>query len=210
MIPLPGRKKVGLYGGTFDPIHFGHLNLALELKEAHHLDEILFCPAAVSPHKFNQPPAPSKEHRRMMVELAIEPIKSFVLYDGELKREGPSYTIDTVREILGSEEARKQAWQLYLLIGEDALSQLSEWKNVEELISLTIPLIGSRGSEVDVHSLSLSSKSREKIRQGMTKIPLLDISSTGMRDRIKKRLYCGHLIPAKVLDYIHKHHLYFL
>lgn len=202
------RKRIGFFGGTFDPIHFGHLNLAIQLMEMHRLDQVWICPAKQSPHKDLTPPAASAHHRRSMLALGIEPLSHFKLIDVELNREGRSYTIDTIKFL--SEQARKedQNLQFHLIIGEDALEGLSNWKEVEELIELAPPFIGSRVSIAAPIALSLSSPVLKAVQEGMTKIASMEISSTGIRQRLQKGLYCGHLVPAPVLEYIQKNKLY--
>ena len=93
-------KKVGFFGGTFDPIHFGHINLALQLKEILALDEVLICPANISPQKSELPPVASPKDRLNMISIMIEGIEGFRLLDMEIQRKGISYTIDSVRFIL--------------------------------------------------------------------------------------------------------------
>ncbi len=167
-------KKVGFFGGSFDPIHFGHIALALRLLEAHQLDEILFCPAFCSPFKLDRPPLAQAEHRLAMLKLALDHPK-FQICPLEIERGGPSYTIDTLRIL------KKEGTCFRLLLSEEAALYLDRWKDSEELVRLSPPLIGPRER---------------------------DISSTDIRARLKKKLYCGHLIPAKALDYIYAHRLY--
>jgi nicotinate-nucleotide adenylyltransferase len=197
-------KKVGFFGGTFDPIHFGHLNLAIQLMETQHLDEVLFCPAALSPLKTDQPPEAMKLHRKNMVSLAIEPIAGFKLIAHELEKETPSYTIDTLRYLM---QLQKDVTEWHLILGEDTLIHFSLWKEPETLISLAPPLIGSRtGESVSLNALPPFLK--EILKKRMVKIPLMDVSSTDLRERLQHNRYCGHLLPAKVLDYIHQNQLY--
>lgn len=190
--------KCGFFGGSFDPIHFGHLNLAIRLAEAHQLDRVFFSPVSLSPHKKEAPPIATAQQRLEMLELAIQGVPQFVLSDGELQQEGSSYTIDAIRRI----KEKHPHDSFYLLLGEDSLARLSEWKEVELLLDLAPPLIGTR-------SLSPFYVFNELIRKGLTQIPLLDISSTEIRERLKKRLCCEHLIPANVLDYINANKLYY-
>jgi nicotinate-nucleotide adenylyltransferase len=194
--------KVGFFGGTFDPIHFGHLNLAIELMERYHLDEVVFCPAAVSPLKEKTPPRVAAKHRKKMVALAIEPITRFSLLTEEVDREGPSFTFDTL-SILKKQRKDVKAW--HLILGEDTLQDFSLWKKAEELVSLAPPLVGSRTGAIR-EDLPLFLKNG--LRGGVVKIPLIDVSSTVIRNRLEQGLYCGHLIPAKVLDYIYQNQLY--
>lgn len=165
-------KKIGFFGGSFDPIHFGHIGLAVDLLEKYHLDEILFCPTFCSPFKTDNPPKETAFHRLKMVELALDH-PQFKICTLEIYRQGPSYTIDTLRELKGLD--------LRLLLSEESARNLSRWRDYEEIIQLAPPLIGARENK---------------------------ISSTEIRERLKKRLYCSHLIPAKALDYIMENALY--
>lgn len=192
-------KKVGFFGGSFDPIHLGHLNIAIELSERHQLDEVYVCPTSQSPFKKAKPPIASKEHRRAMVTAAISPLSHFTLLDFELQKNEPSYTIDTIRELLSLDHQSEKKKDYFLLLGEDALEHFHQWREVEELVKLAPPLIGSRQSLTTV---------APSIRKGLTAIPTMEISSTEIRDRVNKGLYCGHLLPAKVWDYIQQHQLY--
>lgn len=166
------KKSVGFFGGSFDPIHFGHITLAVQLMESHKLDEILFCPAFCSPFKKSTPPVASPEHRLAMLKLALD-LPQFKITTIELDQKGSSYTIDAIRALA--------IQGMRLILSEEAAAHLDKWKDTEELVRLAPPLIGPR------------------------EIP---ISSTEIRARLKKKLYCGHLIPAKALEYIHKHRLY--
>jgi nicotinate-nucleotide adenylyltransferase len=181
--------KIGLFGGSFDPIHFGHLNLALSLMEAHRLDRVLFCPSWLSPSKAEALHRASAPHRLQMTRLAIAEIPAFSLLESEVQREGFSYTIDTVRALLAGE---RRGSALHLILGEDAFQTLSAWKEADALRALAPPLVGGR-SGGGAHC---------------TPIPLMEISSTRVRERIREGKYCGHLVPAKVLDYIRQHRLY--
>jgi nicotinate-nucleotide adenylyltransferase len=193
--------RIGLLGGSFDPVHFGHLHVAITLLEAHDLDEVLFCPASKSPFKTDQPPIAAK-HRRALVELAIKEIDSFSVLDWEIEQSGPSYMIDTVKRWKKQNKA-----ELFLLMGEDQLPHLHRWKSVDELFTLCRPLIASREN----HTASvkeLSAWIQKLVAEGRTKSRVLEISSTEVRRRLKEGLYCGHLLPHLVLDYIQEHRLY--
>ncbi len=200
-------KKVGFFGGSFDPIHLGHLNVAIELAEKHKLDEVYICPTSQSPFKKAQPPIASKEDRRAMVTAAISPLPHFTLLDLELQNSMPCYTIDTIRALLASDQQHKKKKNYFLLLGEDAIENFHEWREVEELVKLATPLIGSRKTK-SFSTKGLTSVLSSSIEKGLTTIPILEISSTEIRDRLQKGLYCGHLLPAKVWDYIQQHQLY--
>ena len=139
-----------------------------------------------------------------MISLAIAPIKQFSLLDLELEREGPSYTIDTIHQL---KRMRPQE-QLHLILGEDQLAGLDRWKNIEELVQLAPPLIGARLGDFFIDISGLSANSLKLLHLGVSKIPLMDISSTEIRERLQQGKYCGHLVPSKVLDYIYQHQLY--
>src|ERR1700722_2254136 len=122
------KGKIGFFGGTFDPIHFGHLNLAVELLETHQLDEVWFCPAAINPHKQDVSCSPI-HHRLKMTELAICSHPSFHLLPIESSREGPSYTIDTLRELTNSESQRPHPRKIFLMMSDETASNFKNWKN---------------------------------------------------------------------------------
>jgi len=198
-------KKIGFFGGTFDPIHFGHINLALQLSEKHHLDEVLFCIAARSPFKKNRPPAAEAKHRLAMTRLAIQDIPGFKVSEIELQRSGISYTIDSLRSLRAEFERGHEAVQLYILLSDESLENFHLWKNAEEIVQLAAPLVGFRTIS---HEKIPASPVKGALLKGLTLTNRFEISSTQIRSRLKKGLYCRHLMPFKTLDYIHKHRLY--
>ncbi len=201
-------KKIGFFGGSFDPIHLGHLNLAIEIAEKHKLDEVYFCPTSQSPFKKARPPIATKEDRRAMVTGAISPLPQFTLLDFEIQKSMPSYTIDTIRALIALDEQQKKKKNYFLLLGEDALEQFHLWREVDELVKLATPLIGSRDKKSLIKPKNLTAALSSCVEKGITPIPIMEISSTEIRDRLQKGLYCGHLLPAKVWDYIQQHQLY--
>lgn len=178
---------IGFFGGTFDPIHFGHLNLALRLREKAGLKEVWFCPAYVSPFKTSVKSA-SPEDRYEMVKLAIEGIEGFKVLDTEIKKKAPSYTIDTLRELISETNETFR-----LIIGSDQEADFMKWKEAEALKILAPPLMGERAGSPSSSALPL---------------PLFDISATEIRERVKEGLYVGHQIPQAVQNYILKNKLY--
>lgn len=200
------EEHIGFFGGSFDPIHFGHIHLALQMLELHKLDRVLFCPAFLSPFRGDEPPRATPKQRLEMTALAIKPIEKFSLLDVEVKREETSYTIDTIRSLKKDAENRGKKCHFHLILGEDSLLRLADWKEIKDLLLLAPPLVGSRMPQ----ALSIPESLKPLIQKGITKIPVMEISSTEIRERIKKRLYCGHLVPAKVLDYIYENLLYYL
>lgn len=170
--------------------------------EAHKLDEILWIPAKLNPLKKQMPV--EDHHRLRMLELATEDVPFFKISDQEIKRQGVSYTIDTLREL----KMTNPMDQFYLLLGDDVIPHFMKWKEPEAIMDLATLLIGARyGSQVPDLS-HLSDKLKKPFEYGWTPIPILDISSTLLRKRLKDGLFCSHLMPAKVLDYIAAHHLY--
>ena len=203
------RYRKGFFGGTFDPIHNGHLHLALELSEAHNLDEVFFCPTSQSPHKKQSPPQASKDHRRAMVTAAIAPFPQFTLLDYELQKTMPCYTIDTIRSLIEADKERKgDKIHYFLLLGDDAAATLPTWKEVEELVLLATPLVGSREEELFSDIKGFPRSLSQLLNKGWTQIPRLEISSTWIRQRISQEKYAGYLVPGKVWDYIQTHQLY--
>jgi len=201
------RKKIGLFGGTFDPIHNGHLNLAFELLEKKNLDEIWFIPAQINPHKAHTNPTPI-EYRLEMVRCAIRGISYFRSKDLEKERPPPSYTIETLRTFIAAQAKKTAPHQFYLVMGEDSVPGFMRWHMSEEIVSLVPLLIGSR-SGIWQHEMSdFSLPVREAIQQGFTETRLMDISGTEIRNRFVRGLYCGHLLPPSVSKYIAKRHLY--
>lgn len=194
-------KSFGFFGGTFDPIHLGHLNLARHILEKKRLDHIFFSPANYSPEKEGDPPVASNEARKKMVELAIEEIPAFSVIDLELQREGPSYTIETIKLLMKEYPDA----QFHLILGEDLLFGLPKWKEVEELLRLAPPLIGTRpGDGVP----KLGGSIEKSVNAGKVEIPIVEISSTDLREWLLQKKDCRDFIPSKVLDYIEQKGLY--
>lgn len=194
-------KRIGIFGGTFDPVHFGHFHLALSLFEKRKLDEVWWMPAQGNPLKTNL--SASSSDRLAMLRLAIQDLAMFKVLDIELKRQAPSYTIESLQEI----KKIYPSYQFHLLLGDDILPQLEEWKEVNELIRLAPPLIGARRFR-DFPTLSLEENLIDILKRGWTEIPIIEISATDIRRRLQEKEFCGHLLPLKVLDYIASHHLY--
>ena len=212
-------QLIGLLGGTFNPIHFGHLRMAQELADALQLDEVRFIPSANPPHKST--PEVSATHRAAMVKIAIADNPLFTLDDRELLREGASYTIDTLialREALGEKTA------ICLLLGSDAFIQLNTWHRWHELLNYCHIVLVQRPNlksaqpklAEDLEALlhdhySENSADLAENKAGhihMQKITALDISSTAIRTLFKQGHVPHYLMPEQVISYIKQHHLY--
>jgi nicotinate-nucleotide adenylyltransferase len=201
-------KKIGLLGGTFDPIHCGHLNLAFELLEKASLDQIWFIPAQMNPHKTEALPPASLDHRLAMVQLAIQDVPHFVLKDLEKYRPPPSYTVHTLQAFIAEEALNPTPHHFYLLMGEDAVPGFFQWHLPEEIVRLVPLLIGSRSGVWQSDWANFSLPMREAIQKGLTPTRLMDVSSTLIRERLSQGAYCGHLLSASVLHYIQENRLY--
>ncbi|MDD5724273.1 MAG: nicotinate-nucleotide adenylyltransferase [Syntrophales bacterium] len=208
--------KWGLFGGTFDPVHLGHLRCAEEVLELFTLDKILFIPAGIQPLKTDRDILPF-HHRERMIRLAIEGNPSFSTSGIEDRRGGRSYSIETVRHFLNTAPA---GTELYFILGQDAFHEMPMWKEWRELLQLcnfvvmtrpgyeTKNLTGIFPSDVvalfhyDGASDGFTGPAGHSIFfRGLT---LLDISSTDIRNRVKTHRSIRHLVPDPVRDYILK------
>ena len=182
--------RLGLYGGSFDPVHHGHLILARQALEELSLDRIVFVPAAESPFKPNHSGA-SAEDRLVMVRLAIEAEPAFAVDPLELNREIPSYTIHTAREYI----TRHPADTLFFLVGEDHVAALPNWNQFKELDRLVHFAVLSRSDlPLDVGYPVIRRR--------------FDLSSTEIRNRVANNLPISYLVPENVRRYIHERNLY--
>lgn len=195
--------KIGLLGGSFDPLHFGHLNLAIEMLEKHQLDQVWFCPAKINPLKQASAPKEQSQERWKMLKIALDEIPAFKVLDLEVNREGPSYTVETLESL----HRDYPNYKFYLILGDDAIPHFFKWHKPEEITSLATLLIGTR-SLADLPSIQGSPLIKNAIKEGVTETKVMDISSTEIRKRLKCRKFCGHLVPSKILDYIYEHGLY--
>lgn len=196
--------KTGVFGGTFDPVHNGHLAIAGEARVRLNLEEVIFVPAGQPWLKEDREVTPA-EHRVEMVRLAIASRPYFRLSVVEVNRAGPSYTVDTIVELL----SQRGDVELYLIMGWDSLAQLPRWREPGRLIKLcrvvAVPRPGSRRPDVEQLEARLPG-----ISQSLTLLdkPEMDISATEIRRRVAQGLPVGHLVPAPVDEYIKKHQLY--
>lgn len=200
-------KRIGFFGGSFDPIHLGHLNLARELMEKRHLDEVWFCPAGTNPLKM-EGSAASAADRMHMVKLAIEGEPKFKVLDIEAHKIGPCFTVDTLKQLHAARREGTQKHEFFLMLGDDIADTFYKWHQPDEIIRLAEPLIGTRYDAYDEHIFKGSPEVVRALQKGITHTSLMDISSTEVRNRLGKGMDCSDLIPSKVLDYIHLHRLY--
>ncbi len=200
-------QRIALFGGTFDPIHFGHLLLAVRAYEVLDLNRVIFIPARQPPHK-NKPVACPGD-RLEMIRLAIAGDQRFLVCDCELSRPEPSYTIDTVRHVQES-MGRDNDW--FWIIGSDMLPDLNTWYKASDLLELVSIVVFTRTgyAQLDLSCLShsLTGSQIERIKANIIEVPLVDISSTDIRQRLARKRSLRYFLPAPVADYIAKRRLY--
>jgi nicotinate-nucleotide adenylyltransferase len=187
--------RVGIMGGTFDPIHHGHLVAASEVQQNYDLDEVMFVPTG-SP--WMKQGVSSGEYRYEMTVIATASNPRFTVSRVDLERTGPTYTIDTLREI----KAQRPDADLYFISGADAIAQILEWKDHEELWELAKFVAVSRPG----HALSIRGLPEQSVSS--MEVPALAISSSDCRDRVNRGYPVWYLVPDGVVQYISKHHLY--
>jgi nicotinate-nucleotide adenylyltransferase len=181
--------RIGIYGGTFDPIHHGHLILAREALEILELEKVIFVPAAASP--FKGAPAASNEIRLAMLTKAIDGEHAFAIDDCELRRPPPSYAVDTVEEI----RKRESSAELYYLIGEDNVSDLPRWHRFKELQTMVSFVVLNRTGLKSKHDFAVVERK-------------IDISATDIRNRVASGRSIRYLVPAQVEEIIRDQDIY--
>jgi nicotinate-nucleotide adenylyltransferase len=212
--------KIGVFGGTFDPIHWGHLRSAEEVREAFSLERVLFIPASIPPLKRKTPGA-SAADRLALVRLAIAGNKNFAVSRIELDRPGKSYSIDTLRSLRRQAPARAQ---LYFILGLDAFLQIHRWKDFSAIFPLSHLIVTSRPGDgssltlkrmpVEVRKLFCYDPSRNAYRHSSGKLLFfhrltdIAISASEIRERLRQGKSVRYLMPRDVEAYIERRHLY--
>ena len=196
--------RLGVFGGTFDPIHVGHLKIAVGVRVQLGLDEVLFVPAGQPSLKSDRQVTDAR-HRLAMTSLAVATDPLSNVSDMEIKRPGPSYSVDTLEELARTRGCR----ELYLIVGIDALAEVDRWHQPARILDLaTIVAVHRHGAE-SLHDLpmeALGAMASEKVMVART--PRVDVSSTKIRDRVGQGLPINDLVPGPVQEYIAKHGLY--
>jgi len=192
--------KVGIMGGTFDPIHLGHLRAAENAREGLSLDEVRFLPAQIPPHR--AAPASSARDRYAMVALATALNPRFLADDLELRREGPSYTVDTIARV----RDERPGDEVVLIVGSDTYPELSTWKDHDRLFRMCTVAVASRPDD----GRPGRAVPDEPLPDGVRHVPGpgLAVSATDIRRRVKEGLSVRYLVPETVADYIAKRGLY--
>ena len=201
-------QRIALYGGTFNPIHHGHLIVARAVLEHFGLNRVVFLPSATPPHKHAEDLCDAV-HRESMVKLGIEGEPGFEFSDFDLRRDGPSYTIETInhfRRELGPET------ELFWVIGADSLSELSAWMRIQDLVEachvVTAVRPGWREPPWDDLRHALTEDHIKALQGGILHTPLIGISATDIRERVGAGKSVRFLIPENVRAHIERHQLY--
>jgi nicotinate-nucleotide adenylyltransferase len=188
-------NRIGLLGGTFDPIHIGHLLMARTALEMMELDKVIFIPSCVPPHK-KSPTLFSARDRLKMVRLAIKANPAFAVSDYEIRKGGRSYSVDTVRRFC---KLLPESAKLFFIVGGDAVKELDTWKNIDEIktmcsfISVNRPGYPRDEARLEYHAVTMNG---------------IEMSSTEIRKRILQGKTVQYLVPDNVLRYIKRYHLY--
>jgi nicotinate-nucleotide adenylyltransferase len=190
--------RIGVFGGTFDPPHVGHLLLATDAREALGLDRVIFIPASTQPFKANAPPVASARDRLEMVRLAVADDANYTVDDTEIDRKGLSFTVDTLEHLSSKNPGAK----LFLLLGEDTLSGMAGWKNpgrIRELAQLAVMRRSGSGGSAD-----------PALGDGVVTVSArrIDISSTEIRDRLRAGKSIKGFVPESVEQFIEARGLY--
>ncbi len=202
------NSRLGLFGGSFDPIHCGHLIVARSIAEQLNLDRVVLLPSAYPPHKgsVNSTHAP---HRAEMTALAIQDEPLFELHDFDLCRTGPTYTIDTVQHFRSATPPRTR---IHWIIGSDTLAELDSWHRVTELVELCEIVTATRpGNEAipwEALRRTFNDKQIQRLSSGVFETPQIDVSSSEIRRRVGAGMSVRFMVPDKVADYIERQSLY--
>ena len=194
-------------GGSFDPVHIGHLIIAQDAVEQLNLSTIIFIPAAVPPHKQNLKQV-SAEHRLNMLKLAVEADQRFSVSDTEVQRGGISYTVDTLQELRESLQTEK----LFLIVGSDTLVDLHTWYKIDRVLEMCEIDAFIRPGEESIESIEqkikLPVKQKMQLMQNLMDAHRIEISSTEVRTRLLRGESIRYLVPPAVEAYIETHGLY--
>ena len=200
------NKRILLLGGTFDPVHCGHMVISLAAAEQLDIERIWLLPAAQPPHKTTA--IASTEDRVAMLQLAIDAAEGFEICDVELRREGPSYTVDTLTEI----HARLPDAELHWLIGADSIEELNSWYQIEALVKECTIVTAARPdyptSNLSSTLTRLNPEQVKRIAKYLLDTPLVNISATDIRKRSRQGLSINELVPHAVQQYISQKNLY--
>jgi len=197
--------NIGVLGGTFDPIHNGHILIAEEIRAQLKVDEVIFVPAGQPRLRLSDPVA-TAEDRVQMVRLAIAGTLYFSISTIEVERAGPSYTVDTISELRGQLSTGDE---LFFILGWDSLAEIPHWKEPQRMIEMcrlvAVPRPGYTPPDIEALETAVSGLSQNVVLMDR---PLIDISATDIRERVEQGFAISHLVPEPVDRYIREHGLY--
>lgn len=205
-------KKIGLFGGTFDPIHIGHLQMALEAKAALALDELRLIPCH-QPYHREQAPSLSAQQRLQLLQLAVDDAEGLIIDDRELKRSGPSYTIDTLLEL---RQAFGDECSMVLLMGMDAYQHFHRWHRAQDIVRCAHIVVITRPGYDKSMAASLSEFDEQHLanidrqpagQRLLLPLTAIDVSATAIRQQLAQH-QLPNTLPAPVADFIRQHRLY--
>ena len=200
--------RIGIFGGTFDPVHVGHLVLAEQCREKCRLDEVWFVPAALPPHKLDAVISPAK-NRVEMIELAIAGNPQFKVCPIELDRAGPSYTVVTLEQLHAEDPSR----ELFLLVGADSIREMPTWRQPQRILELATIVAVNRGRDLQADQVtqrqviqSFGAGAAERIE--FVEMPAIDISASDIRRRVSEGRSLRYLVPRAVEMYLREQGIY--
>lgn len=200
-------KRIGLFGGSFDPVHVGHLIVAQDAAEKFGLSSVIFIPAAIPPHKQHLQQI-SAEHRLNMLQLAVDSDIRFSVSDVEIRRGGISYTFDTIFDL----KSKYSDSELLLIVGSDTLVDLHNWYNIDELLELcdvaTFMRPGMCDFKIIPDKIMLSECQKNKLLDSTFESHMVGVSSSEVRMRVAEGLGIRYFVPPEVEQYIFEHGLY--
>ena len=196
----PARRRIGVMGGTFDPVHHGHLVAASEVQAWFGLDEVVFVPTG-EPYQKSDRSVSAAEHRYLMTVIATASNPRFTVSRVDIDREGPTYTVDTLTDLA----AVYPGAELFFITGADALPEILKWRSPEEMFELA-EFVGCTRPGYLVDDASLEGMPKDRVT--LVEIPALAISSTDCRARTARGEPVWYLVPDGVVQYISKHELY--
>lgn len=201
------NQRIGIFGGTFNPVHTGHMIMAQNALEVFNLAKILFVPCNLPPHKDVSRLA-SAIHRVAMLEKAVEDNPDFQVSDVEIRKGGTNYTIDTVRYL----RQLYPRYDLFFIIGSDSLIELNQWKEIDELARLcgfvTFVRPGFDPRKISLKKFKLEKGLKKNLIRNVASIHQIDISSSDIRHRVAAGMSIRYLVPGAVEIYIAEHNLY--
>lgn len=190
-----GSKRIGILGGTFDPIHIGHLAMAKMAQDQMRLDQVIFVPSFLPPHKSSGQIVAAND-RLKMVRLAIKGARGFSVSDFEVKKTGKSYSVDTLRHF---KKVFPKGTKLFFIVGEDAYTGLKNWRKIEEILNIVEFIVVNRPGPFEKTG---------RVHCHHVVMPGIDISSSYIRQRIGQKKEVKYFVPEDVFRYINKNKLY--